>query len=280
MVVDTVVPQQIRHVMIRVVLIIVDTVVDLQIRHVIRSVVRIVMDTVVPLQKCKDLGSMMNYLITQMSYQFSKSSTPAPTPTCAPVCEKPCPFGFVLDGNNCPICECKTGCYGNVEPLSSTLNCAKGPRCPSSYLCATTPEGTFGVSHYFTPCPDGSKSDEKDCQTCECLPDGSKFDDKDCQTCECFQERYSFTSCPYSFNFDDNDFRHVNVYQCPGKPTGKAVQRDFPRNPPGTPTENCPVGNPLPGFNCGLIPNPDKCPSGSFCIVDPMDRFGVCCLSR
>ncbi|XP_071138507.1 WAP four-disulfide core domain protein 3-like [Mytilus edulis] len=34
---------------------------------------------------------------------------PGPIPTCAPACDKSCPFGFVLDENNCPICECKTG---------------------------------------------------------------------------------------------------------------------------------------------------------------------------
>ncbi|CAC5397522.1 unnamed protein product [Mytilus coruscus] len=32
-----------------------------------------------------------------------------PEPRCGPVCAISCPFGNVLDENNCPICRCKTG---------------------------------------------------------------------------------------------------------------------------------------------------------------------------
>lgn len=46
--------------------------------------------------------------------------------------------------------------------------------------------------------------------------------------------------------------------------------------------KKCSLGKPLTDKTgrelfCGMSPNPDKCPAGSLCVVEPADRFAVCC---
>ncbi|VDI42130.1 Hypothetical predicted protein [Mytilus galloprovincialis] len=204
---------------------------------------------------------------------------PGPIPTCAPACDKPCPFGFVLDENNCPICECKTGsCPARLCPWGFALkdiNLAK---------IAVRPVIVEGIDNIKKelhvldisgiPCPQKPRcplpnSPHPSCPG-PCIYQNRILDGITCRV-NCFRglpppPGRPGDPCPST--------------GCPGKPTGTAVQQDFPSNPPGTTPGNCPVGNPLTGFKCGLIPNRDKCPPGSFCNTEPMDRFGVCCLKR
>ncbi|CAC5397521.1 unnamed protein product [Mytilus coruscus] len=124
------------------------------------------------------------------------------TPKCPPLCEIFCPFGNVLDKNNCPICKCKTGCRDNARPLPS-VSCGSGkPSCPAKYQCKTAPGG-IGVCCPFVcpptncqPCPFGYAIDANGCQTCTCKPRcgpvcaifcpfGNVMDENNCPTCRC-----------------------------------------------------------------------------------------------
>ncbi|XP_052097514.1 uncharacterized protein ZC84.1-like [Mytilus californianus] len=125
-----------------------------------------------------------------------------PRPKCPPLCEIFCPFGNVIDKNNCPICKCKTGCTDIASPLPS-VSCGLGkPRCPSKYQCKTAQNGVGVCCPYECPlykcksCPYGYVIDANGCQTCTCKPRcgpvcaifcpfGNVLDENNCPTCRC-----------------------------------------------------------------------------------------------
>ncbi|XP_063436573.1 uncharacterized protein LOC134718004 [Mytilus trossulus] len=180
------------------------------------------------------------------------------------ICHRPCEYGFIYDSTGCQTCDCRKrscpqrlcpwGCpkeYKLGKDSCQTCDCRRGIPCPQEPICPLP-----NSPHPSCPGP--------------CIYQNRILDGITCRV-NCFRGLPPLPGRPGD---------PCPPTGCPGKPTGAAVQHDFPLNPPGTPPGNCPVGLPLPGFNCGLIPNPDKCPAGSFCNVDPMDRFGVCCLDR
>ncbi|CAC5417536.1 unnamed protein product [Mytilus coruscus] len=211
---------------------------------------------------------------------------------CGHICHIPAntdTYGFVLDENNCPICECKTGCYGNAEPLFPSVNCAKGPRCPSSYHCVTTSEGTFGVCCpidcpqllCLKPCPHGFKVDENDCQTCECLQAcpkaicprsceyGFKYDSIGCQTCGCKSRSCPARLCPwscpegYKLGCQTCDCRRAStVFRGPSPPPGRPGDPCPPTGCRGKPTRTA-VQQDIPRHPPGPPPGKRRCPVDS-----------------
>ncbi|VDI06136.1 Hypothetical predicted protein, partial [Mytilus galloprovincialis] len=209
-------------------------------------------------------------------------------------CTTQCPYGYKFDDNGCQTCECLPACPKAICP---SRQCKHGFKYDATG-CQTCNCRSVSCPARLCPwsCPEGYKLGKDGCQTCDCSTGTPCPPERRCPLPDS-PHPFCPGSCVYQIRILDGTKCRVNCFRgpspppgrpgdpcpptgCPGKPTGTAVQRDFPSNPPGTPPENCPVGNPLPGFNCGLIQNPDRCPPGSFCNTDPMDRFGVCCLNH
>ncbi|CAG2255626.1 unnamed protein product [Mytilus edulis] len=174
-------------------------------------------------------------------------------PKCGPVCAIYCPFGNVPDEKGCPTCVCKTGCAGNVKPLSSVKCGTGGQKCPARYQCNSPPHGDPGVCcPYVCPqikcsrqCPYGYKHTVNGCQTCQCLP-----------ACE------------------------------KGTPQGTCKIGPFPSKPcpSGTYCKNevcckipCKFGDPHPSLSCGMVVGSNKCPAGYSCLGGPADEYFACC---
>ncbi|CAC5397524.1 unnamed protein product [Mytilus coruscus] len=239
-----------------------------------------------------------------------------PGPRCGPVCAISCPFGNVLDEYNCPICRCKTGCTGNVKPLS--ISCGDGQRrCPGKYQCNTPPAGGSGVCCPYEPgcgsvpicaiaCPFGYVLDENNCPTCECktgcaanvkpLPSTScGSGQRRCPPpyqCNTPSAGGSGVCCPY-------ECPHVRCEPCPygyfSDPNGCQTCECKPRCGPvcaifcpfgnvldenNCPTCECKTGcagnvKPLPSTSCGA--GQRRCPPRYQCNTPPAGGSGVCC---
>ncbi|CAC5397517.1 unnamed protein product [Mytilus coruscus] len=188
-----------------------------------------------------------------------------PEPRCGPVCAISCPFGNVLDENNCPTCRCKTGCKGNVNPLES-ISCGAGQqRCPARYQCNTPSAGGSGVCCPYEcplvkcsePCPYGCVVDVNGCQTCECKPRcgpvcaiscpfGNVLDENNCPTCRCK------TGCKGNVNPLESISCGAGQQRCPAR---------YQCNTPSAGGSGvcCP-------YECPLVKCSEPCPYG--CVVD------------
>ncbi|XP_071942697.1 uncharacterized protein [Antedon mediterranea] len=209
---------------------------------------------------------------------------------CPSLCKKLCPYGNVLDENNCPICECKPNPV--ICPLYKCLPCSFGYELDSdgcqTCKCKTDPgpvigrpcaPGTPGCENGGTcvPNPDDSGF------TCECpklyygeicenacpplckklCPYGNVLDENNCPICECKPNPacsiHTCFKCPYGFVEDNN-----GCMTCICKPNP---------NPVICPVceYQCPFGHELDSDGCKTCrckPNPDRCPGSNVPTAD------------
>jgi hypothetical protein len=118
-----------------------------------------------------------------------------------PTCDIYCPYGYVLDVNGCPTCQCKVG-PTDASAGTDAINC--GATCE-------------------VYCPYGYEVDVNGCPTCKCnadpvvcpaiectkiCPNGYVLDTNGCQTCDCASstsnpscgQLLDFTSCSNTNN--------------------------------------------------------------------------------
>ncbi|XP_076080973.1 uncharacterized protein LOC143051872 isoform X1 [Mytilus galloprovincialis] len=230
-------------------------------------------------------------------------------PICGPVCLIFCPFGNVLDENNCPICKCKTGCAGNVNPLTS-VSCGSGQqRCPARYQCKTPSAGGSGVCCPYEcplvkcsePCPYGFVIDVNGCQTCRCKPRcppvclvhcpfGNVYDENNCATCNCktgcagnvkplssVKCGTGGQKCPAGYQCNSPPHGDPGVccpYVCPQIKCSRQCPYGYKHTVNGCQTCQClpACEKGSPQGKCKLGPFENKpCPSGTYC------KNSVCC---
>ncbi|CAF1305397.1 unnamed protein product, partial [Rotaria sordida] len=72
------------------------------------------------------------------------------------VCNNPCEYGYILDGNGRSTCQCKQSpCENGQAPLSDHF-CGRGPNstnCPSGSVCIIAPNDVYAVC-----CPSNQQS--------------------------------------------------------------------------------------------------------------------------
>ncbi|XP_052069153.1 kielin/chordin-like protein isoform X2 [Mytilus californianus] len=239
----------------------------------------------VPGQPCPPTGCP---LIGPPTGPISRPPAPAPAPVppsteCPPVCAIFCPYGNVLDKNNCPICECKTGnphkpgkCPA-VDLASITCPVGEIPRkckndlsCPGLQKCCrqicefvcvdpnlvTKPGECPLVNLTAITCPDGPLPRH-------CIDDGScPMDQKCCR-------RRCATVCTYPVTRDKpGECPYVNLaaISCPANsfPTKCLNDGSCPGNQKCC-NQGCSIDCTDPGNPC---PPEPVCPSSS---VGPRD---------